>query len=298
MHAKPVTAVRRRYQGSLAREISHELSALDFVNQATLLGAGLLASLLPFLILLSAFANKRVDDDIALRLGLDHRAEAIVEQLFHSSPATVSVATLSSLLFVAAGTVAVASSLQQIYEKVFRQPRRGMRDLPRLLIWVAAVCGVVAFQSMVGRPVRNAWGGRGVIDLVTFAVYTPFFWWSMHFLLAGRVGWRRLLPSAVATGSLLTVLGIVSEFYFSSMIITDSRTFGDIGAVFALLTWLIAMGVAIILGALAGAVWHNRRQQPATPSQRQPAQDDAPAAFVDDSDQPNLPAARGRINAP
>jgi membrane protein len=32
MHARPVTAVRRRYQGSLAREISHELSALDFVN--------------------------------------------------------------------------------------------------------------------------------------------------------------------------------------------------------------------------------------------------------------------------
>jgi Virulence factor BrkB len=208
------------------------------------------------------------------------------------------VATLSSLAFVAAGTVAVASSLQQIYEKVFRQPRRGMRDLPRLLIWVAVVCGVVAFQSMVGRPVRNAWGGHGMIDLVTFAIYTPFFWWSMHFLLAGRVGWRRLLPSAVATGSLLTVLGVVSEFYFSSMIITDSRTFGDIGAVFALLTWLIAMGVAIILGALAGAVWHNRRHQQATPSQRQPSHDDAPAAFIDDSDQPNLPAGVGGIEVP
>jgi membrane protein len=261
-HAKPVQAIRRHYEGSVAQEIGHELSALDFVNQATLLGAGLLASLLPFLILLSAFADSRVDDDISLRLGLDHRAAAIVEHLFHSSPARLSFATASSLVFVAAGTVAVASSLQQIYEKAFRQPHRGMRDLPRLVIWVAALCGLIVLQSAIGRPVRTAWGGRGLIDVLTFALYTPFFWWSMHLLLAGRVGWRRLLPSAISTGILLTVVGIGSEWYFSTTIIIDSRTFGAIGAVFSLLTWLIAMSVAIILGALAGAVWQDRHHPP------------------------------------
>jgi hypothetical protein len=31
---------------------------------------------------------------------------------------------------------------------------------------------------------------------------TPFFWWTMHVLLAGRVAWRTLLPSAVITGVL------------------------------------------------------------------------------------------------
>jgi hypothetical protein len=109
---------------------------------------GLQVSLLPFIILLSAFASARVDDDIALRLGLNQHASGIVSHLFTSSPAVLNAATLTSLLFVAAGTFAVAGSLQQIYEKAFRQDHRGMRDLYRPPVWVAAACAVVAFESL------------------------------------------------------------------------------------------------------------------------------------------------------
>ncbi len=242
----------------MARALLRQLRDLDFTNQATLLGAGLLASLLPFLILLSAFANERVDDDISLRLGLDHRAAGIVTRLFRSANASLTVATATSLVVVLAGTLAVASSLQQIYEKVFLQRHRGLRDVPRLLVWVSVLCGVVAFESVVGRPARNVAGGRGLVDVVTFAIFTPFFWWSMHFLLGGRVKWRPLFPAAIATGLLFAVLGILSELYFSASIITDTRTFGAIGAVFTILTWLIAIGVVIIVGAAAGAVWRDR----------------------------------------
>jgi membrane protein len=226
-----------------------------------LLGAGLLASVIPLLVLVSAFASQRVDDDLALRLGLDHRAADIVANLFSSAPASLNVGTITSLLFVGAGTLAVASSLQQIYEKVFHQEPRGMQ-LPRLLIWIAVFCGVVAFESVVGRPARNVSGGRVLAELVTFGIFAPFFWWTMHFLLAGRVRWRSLLPAAVATGVFYVGLGIFSEFYFSSTIISDSRTYGSIGAVLGILTWLIAIGVVIILGAVAGAVWQERRSRP------------------------------------
>lgn len=243
----------------MAHELGLQLSALDFANQATLLGAGLLASLIPLLILLSAFANARVDDDIALRLGLNHRAAHIVSHLFHSSAATLSVATVTSLIFVVAGTVAVASSLQQIYEKAFRQPHRGARDLPRLLIWVPVLCGVISLESLLGRAVSRLPGGRVLVAVLSLIMLAPFFWWTMHFLLAGRVPWRRLVPSAMITAGLWAALGVVSEFYFSATIITDSRTFGAIGAVFSLLTWLIAVGCVLILGALAGTVWSERR---------------------------------------
>jgi len=231
---------------------------LDFANQAMLLGAGLLVSALPFFILLSAFASTRVDDDIARHLGLDRRASTIVTHLITAAPARLNVATATSLLFVLAGTLAVASSLQQIYEKVFGQAHRGMRDLPRLLIWIAVLCGVLASESLVGRPVRNAPGGAELIEIVTFAVLTPFFWWTMHFLLAGRVPWRRLLPSAIATGVFFGLLGVFSSFYFSATIISDSNTYGAIGAVFGILTWLIAIGAVIIIGAVTGAVWYDR----------------------------------------
>ena len=88
---------------------------------------------------------------------------------------------------------------------------------------------------------------------------TPFFWWTMHFLLAGRVPWRRLLPSAILTGVFFAGLGVFSEFYFSSTIISDSRTYGTIGAVFSIMTWFVAIGAVIILGAVAGATWEDRK---------------------------------------
>jgi len=86
----------------------------------------------------------------------------------------------------------------------------------------------------------------------------------MRYLLGGRVGWRVLLPSAVATGLFCAGLGVFSNLYFSSSIVSDSKTYGAIGAVLAIVTWFIAIGSVIILGAVAGAVWHDRnRSEPA-----------------------------------
>jgi membrane protein len=254
-----VAAARGRLEGSIAHAFVRQLKAIDFTGQIMLFGAGLLVSLLPFLILLSAFASHRIDDDIALRIGLDRRASGIVTQLMTSAPASLNVTTITSLLFVTAGTFAVAGSLQQVYEKVFQQDHRGLRGLYRLPAWIAVLCLTVGVDTLAGRPVRHAFAGTGLVELVTIAIWTPFFWWSMHFLLAGRVPWRTLFPSAVATGVLFAGLGVFSEFYFSSEIISDSKTYGTIGAVFGILTWFIAIGAVIILGAVAGHVWKGRK---------------------------------------
>ena len=250
---------RDRFEGSLAQSFLQRLKALDFADQAMLFGAGLLVSLLPFVILLSAFASQRVDDDISLRLGLDRKASGIMDQLFTSAPATLNAATATSLVFLVFGMLAVASSLQQIYEKVFGQDHHGgWRDLWHLLTWIVVLGVVVVAESLAERPVSAVPGGGWLAPLVTVGITTPFFWWTMHFLLAGRVSWRTLLPSAIVTGVLRAGLGVFSRFYFSGTIISDSKTYGTIGAIFGIMTWFIAIGAVIILGAVAGAVWEDR----------------------------------------
>ena len=256
---KALSAARDRFEGSRAQSFLVRLKALDFADQAMLFGAGLLVSLLPFVILLSAFASQRVDDDISLRLGLDRRAAGIVDHLFTSAPASLNVGTATSLVFLIAGMLAVASSLQQIYEKVFGQEHRGVRDLYRSLTWIVVLCLTVVLESLAERPVSHAVAGGWLAPLVTAAIMTPFFWWTMHFLLAGRVPWRKLLPSAIITGVFYGGLGIFSKFYFSETIISDSKTYGTIGAIFGIMTWFIAIGAVVILGAVAGVVWEDRK---------------------------------------
>jgi membrane protein len=254
-----LAAARVRFDGSLAGSFVRQLKALDFASQAMLFGAGLLVSLLPFVILLSAFASQRVDDDISLRLGLDRRAAGIVDHLITSAPATVNAATITSLIFVTAGMFAVASSLQQIYEKAFGQDHLGLRDWYRLLAWIVVLCAAVVLESVAAGAARNAPAGGWLAPLVTVAIMAPFFWWTMDFLLAGRVPWSKLLPSAIVTGIFYGGLGVFSRFYFSGTIISDSKTYGTIGAILGIMTWLIAIGAVIILGAVAGAVWEERR---------------------------------------
>ena len=262
LRARPnaLARARGRFEGSLAQSFLQRLKDLDFADQAMLFGAGLLVSLLPFVILLSAFASQRVDDDISLRLGLDPQAAGIMDHLFTAAPATLTAATATSLVFLVFGMLAVASSLQQIYEKVFGQDHlRGWRELPRLLTWIVVLGGVVVAESLAERPVSAVTGGGWLAPLVTIGIMTPFFWWTMHFLLASRVRWRTLLPPALITGVLYGGLGLFSRFYFSDTIISDSKTYGTIGAIFGIMTWFIAIGAVIILGAVAGAVWEDRR---------------------------------------
>jgi membrane protein len=237
-----------------------ELKDLEVANQVMLLGTGLLLSLLPLLILLSAFASQRVDDEIALHLGLNSEAAEVASRLFRTAPAALNAATALSLVFVAAGTVTIASSLQQIYERVFHQEHRGWPYLPRRLIWVVVLCGAVTLETVLGRAATDASIGWAV-DIIAFAVYAPFFWWSIHFLLGGRAGWRRLLPSAMATGLCFIGLGLFSRFYFSSTIISDNKIYGTFGTVFSILTWLAAIAAMVLLGTVAGAVWEGRHDR-------------------------------------
>ena len=71
-------------------------------------------------------------------------------------------------------------------------------------------------------------------------------------LLAG------LFPAACATSVLYVGMQTVFSLVFSAMVVSDEHTYGPIGTIFALLSYLIAIGVVVILGAVAGRAWHER----------------------------------------
>jgi membrane protein len=97
--------------------------------------------------------------------------------------------------------------------------------------------------------------------IVRFIAAMLFFWWTMHFLLAGRTPWRVLIRPALVTATLWLGLAVFSSISLSGTIVSDSRLYGTIGVVFTLLTWFILIATVLVLGATLGAVWQNRRGQ-------------------------------------
>jgi membrane protein len=255
-------AARARFERSSIQLFVRRLGELDFVDSIVNFGAALLISVLPFVILLSSLANHRIDTDLSRHIGLDRQGARIVSHLFRASPSHSAVAIVTALIFATAGTMAVAGSLQVIYERAFDQQHRGWKDIPRFFVWAGVMFGALVADSVIGTHL-HAVAGAPAQELATYAGVAAFFLWTMHFLLAGRVSWRLLVRPAIVTALLWIVLDVFASVYFSKELVSDSRLYGPIGVVFSLMTWFIAIGAVILLGAVAGATWdqHKRRSR-------------------------------------
>jgi membrane protein len=171
------------------------------------------------------------------------------------------------------GTISVARSVEVIYERAFDHPPLGQAQRwLRCLVWVVVISGVFIADGAIDKTLRNDVGSV-VFGLVEFVLFTLFFWWSFHFLLAGRESWGGVLRAAIATGLCWVGLGVFAAFYFSSTVVSDSHTYGTIGVTFTLVTWFIAIGAVLTLGAVLGAVWQKRRSGIAEEVAASPSED-------------------------
>ncbi len=231
---------------------------MDFINQAMIFAAILLLAFLPFLIVVSALAGRDVVSGISRHLGLNHQAAADVRELFNSSSKTSSAVTVQGVIFSVFGGIGTAATLQGIYERLYGLESRGMKDFHRQLVWVAAVLGGSAFAGWAGPHIRHVAAGPVLLGASGLAFTASFWLFTMWLLLSNRVAWRELLSPAIATAIFWLGLGVFSKFFFSNTVIGDNREYGPVGVVFALMSWLIAVGVVIILGAVVGIVWRER----------------------------------------
>ena len=253
--------LRDRYKGSIVQDFWTRMNAVQFGDWIILFGAAVLLSVLPLIILFSAMASRRIDNDISLHLGLSRQGAHIVESLFHSATFRFNLGVFISLILSIAGTVAVARSVQVLYERAFKttEEEQGGGRFVRCLIWVAVFGALLFADATMSRPLLHDPLGSVLLPVVDLLGYAFFFWWTLHFLLGGKRSWWGVLPAAVATAVFWIGLGFFASIYFSSSLVSDTHLYGTIGVVFTLVTWFIAMGAVITLGAVAGGVWSERR---------------------------------------
>jgi membrane protein len=249
---------RQKYAGSSAEYLWHRLNALDFINLGMLFAATLLLCFIPFLIVGSALAGRSITTIVARHSGMNDEAASAFGHLFASSSTTYHavVGTVSVVFFVLGG-IAATTALQQLYERVFNVRSRGLRDMWRRLVALLWLLVAGLFSGWAGPPTRHA-VGPVLFGLAGVAWATVLWWVMMGILVGGRISWRQLFPSAFATSLFYVGMVAVFSLFFSDMVISEDKEYGPIGLVFALMTYLIALGVVIVLGAVAGLVWQER----------------------------------------
>lgn len=256
--ARQPEILRERFTGSAAEHLWGRLNEMDFINRGMLFAAVLLLCFIPFSIVVRALAGRGAETSIARRFGLNPQAAHDVSRVLTSPHNTsAAISGLGYVLFVLGG-IAAATAIQDLYERSFGLPGRGLRDTPRRVAWLAVFMAATALVGWL-QPSLHDRGGPLAFGLVTLVGATAFWWFTMWFLLGGRLPWRRLFPSAAATGVAWLGMTIVFRLTMSDSVVSNFNKYGAIGVVFSIMSYLIAVGVVVILGAVFGVVWHERR---------------------------------------
>ena len=211
-------------------------------------------------------------------MGLNAQAAKDVDALISTGPQTVSALSVLGAIFLVLFAIAIPGTLQEWYQNVYDQPAPhggAGKQLARKLVWVAGLLAYMWLEALVGEQTGPA-GGHVLTFVCEFAIAVLFWWWTVHFLLNGRIGWRALFPAALATGFCLTGLAVCSLLLFSGSITSGETSYGPIGVVLILLYYLIGAGVCLLLGAVFGQMWNERHQSPGFTSSD--SETNAPAA--------------------
>ncbi len=246
---------RERVDASAAARLQRRVVELALMNQALILSALALMLFVPALITLAAAlplgGSAGLASGLARRVDLSPTATGYLQQLLPSAQ-TVRAATTGggaflSLLFA----YSWPATLKRGYETIWDLPSRGRGDLWRPLVWLVAFFAAVVAATAIGELGSGVGGliGTAVLGL---PVAVAWAWWSQHLLLGGRVTWRALRPGAVALALALTGLRLFLHFYLSRSIESQYRSYGPIGVVFVLQSWLIAFSVVMLAAPLLG----------------------------------------------
>ena len=195
------------------------------------------------------------------RFGLEDQGAALVRQLFASPTQVRSSTTFLGIIVLVYSVFSFARLLARMYEAAWHLPKSGVRGAMRGLVWVA---GLAAYAMFV-LPLRNGvvnHTGRVLGDIVVLATAIAIWLFSPWVLLAGRVPWRSLVPTAIATTVTLGGVSVWSGLYMPGAITTAGARYGLVGVAFSLVSWLIAVGLALLVAAAIGAVGAERWAPP------------------------------------
>jgi membrane protein len=258
------TATAARVKTGSVGTFWSRLNAVDFMNSALMFAGLFLVCFFPFLAVVDAATGRNTQKTITDRLGLSGQAAKDVDALISTGHQTVSALSVLGAIVLVLFAIGIPGVLQAWYQKVYDQPPLhggAGRQLARKLIWVGAFLVYIWIEALIGQQTGPA-GGRLLTFVCEFAIAVLFWWATMRFLLDGRIGWRALLPAALATGFCLTGLAVFSLLLFSGSITSGENSYGPIGVVLVLLYYLIGAGVCLLLGAVFGQMWSERHQSP------------------------------------
>lgn len=222
-------------------------------------------SLFPLLLVLIAVVGfvSSGDSDFArsavIDLGLTGRAAEVVEDAIITAEGSRRTATIIGVVGLLWSGLGVVGSLQAALNAAWQARGRGLVDRLVAVGWLIGAGALFLCTAALGPALRWVPGPtKPLAVLVGIALTTLLFVWTYRLLGNRNVDWRVHVPGALLVAGGFEILKVVGSVVVPHAVATSSALYGTIGAVFAVLAWLLVYSRLIVYGAVLNVVRYER----------------------------------------
>jgi membrane protein len=268
-------AVRRSggrvWHGLRLADLHRNGKEFELMGRALSFAALAMLTVFPLLVVVaaaSAAAHRGLAPWVVYGMGLTGSAARAVVQLFSAPARVLSTASFFSLLLLAVFGVTFAGSVQVAFEKVWGLPAGPWHKVWRQAVWLIVFVAYIYAAATVGTATLRTPIETVIRVSVAIVLGVVFFWWGLRFLVGGRVSYQAAVPGALVTVAFLAGLRAFSALVFEPLIATNAVTYGSLGTVLIVQSWLIGVGWVVYGGQLVGRWLHEAWLQAWTDSHR------------------------------
>lgn len=230
--------------------------ALEGFDRAVALASLAFTAIIPLGIVMSGvISDHDVGAQLVDRYGLEGKGATAVRDLFDRGDDLASGFSLFSAFLLLVTILSFSRALQRLFERAWELEPLSLRNTTNGLMWVL---GVVVYSTVTGF-VRSAYD-HGVMELLTvaallvlglsFAVFTGIT------LSNRRLTRHQLMPAAALVVTLGAIFAVGGDIYVPRLFNSYADRYGAVGAVFAMISWLFVLMVALVGAVAAGReVW-------------------------------------------
>jgi membrane protein len=260
MHRAALRCVERFWRDLRFRDLYRSGKEFELMHRALGFAALAILTVIPLLILVAA-ANPASHRGLAgwVIYGMDLTGSSAdaVTRLLSAPAAVIGTTSVFSAVLVSVAGLSFGGSVQAGFERIWGLPAGPWHKIWRQVVWVVGLVAYIYATATVG-TVTHA----GVAELagrvaVAVVLGIAFFWWGLRFLLGGRVSYLAAMPGAVATLVGLAGLRVFSGLVFEPLIIRNAVSYGALGTVLIVQSWLIGVGWVLYGGQLFGHWFHD-----------------------------------------
>jgi membrane protein len=218
------------------------------------LAAQAFISLIPLMVVTAFLAPiggaKSFQTTLINLLGLHGAPRNVMQGLAGTGRRVGDSLTAVGLLVILYSALSFTRTFRRVYERAWSLPKRGLHGIAWDVMWLASLIAYLAVLSQIRVGLKDS-----IVSAMLALFLSSAFWvWTARVLLANRVPMRNLLPTGVVMAVGMIGLAAVSQLYMPHLIVSKFNQFGQVGVVFAVLSWFIVVCFVLVGGACTGAV--------------------------------------------